>query len=290
MARPRTRALLWCQGKLRPRLSPAHDGAEGHATVARRAAPPLPRRRPAAPIRVQDHTDVDHDERWPRRSTSPRACSYSVLAAIMRPMTDRAALISTIAFALTRCKGYFRAMAQTHNTDEARSAATDDHRQSDRAIWFLRWPLASAWSAAPGHRWRYAQGRRRGRAAEGPRRTGGGPWWRAWRARRDRGQGVHGRAGRGRDGGVRPHPGAHARPAGGLVLPRRPGHRRGAGQGRAGAGLPAVLGRPVRGRRDRQQHASCRFRPTAGHDRQRLRLFVPVWLLVTPGTDPRVAS
>ena len=43
----------------------------------------------------------------------------------MRPMTDRAALISTIAFALTRCKRYFRAMAQSHNTDEARSAAAE---------------------------------------------------------------------------------------------------------------------------------------------------------------------
>ena len=40
-------------------------------------------------------------------------------------MSDRTALISTIAFALTRCKRYFRAMAQTHNTDEARSAAAE---------------------------------------------------------------------------------------------------------------------------------------------------------------------
>jgi hypothetical protein len=38
-------------------------------------------------------------------------------------MTDRAALVSTIAFALIRCKRYFRVMAQTHNTDEARLAA-----------------------------------------------------------------------------------------------------------------------------------------------------------------------
>ena len=38
-------------------------------------------------------------------------------------MTDRAALVSTIAFALIRCKRYFRVMAQTHNTDEARFAA-----------------------------------------------------------------------------------------------------------------------------------------------------------------------
>ena len=38
-------------------------------------------------------------------------------------MTDRAALVSTIAFALTRCKRYFRVMVQTHNTDEARLAA-----------------------------------------------------------------------------------------------------------------------------------------------------------------------
>ena len=35
-----------------------------------------------------------------------------------------------------------------------------------------------------------------------------------------------------------------------VVLPRRPGHRRGAGQGRAGARLPSVLGWPVRGGRD----------------------------------------
>ena len=30
-----------------------------------------------------------------------------------------------IAFALTRCKAHFRAMAQSHNTDEARSAAAE---------------------------------------------------------------------------------------------------------------------------------------------------------------------
>lgn len=40
-------------------------------------------------------------------------------------MNDRAALVSTIAFALTRCKRYFREMAQTHNTDTARSAAAE---------------------------------------------------------------------------------------------------------------------------------------------------------------------
>ena len=40
-------------------------------------------------------------------------------------MTDRAALVSTIAFALTRCKRYFRTMVQAHNTDEARLAAAE---------------------------------------------------------------------------------------------------------------------------------------------------------------------
>ena len=95
-------------------------------------------------------------------------------------MTARAALVSTIAFALTRYKAHFRAMAQTHNTDEARSAAAEiiadqicapasrcarsrqawaQHamtsvgaalaRSSWRLSWPHRWPLASAWSAAP---------------------------------------------------------------------------------------------------------------------------------------------
>ena len=40
-------------------------------------------------------------------------------------MTARTALVSAIAFALTRCKAHFRAMAQSHNTDEARSAAAE---------------------------------------------------------------------------------------------------------------------------------------------------------------------
>ena len=40
-------------------------------------------------------------------------------------MTARAALVSAIAFALTRCKAHFRAMAQSHNTDEARAAAAE---------------------------------------------------------------------------------------------------------------------------------------------------------------------
>lgn len=40
-------------------------------------------------------------------------------------MSDRTALVSTIAFALTRCKRYLRAMAQTHNTDAARAAAAE---------------------------------------------------------------------------------------------------------------------------------------------------------------------
>ena len=74
--------------------------------------------------------------------------------------------------------------------------------------------------------------------------------WKTSRCRWRRGACAHGRAGRGRGGDVR-RPGAHARPPGRLVLPRRPGHSRGAGQGRAGAGLPAVLGRAVRGRRAR---------------------------------------
>ena len=38
-------------------------------------------------------------------------------------MTDRAAVISTVAFALIGGTRYFRVMAQTHNTDEARLAA-----------------------------------------------------------------------------------------------------------------------------------------------------------------------
>ena len=40
-------------------------------------------------------------------------------------MTARTALVSVIAFALTRCKAHFRAMAQSHNTDEAREAAAE---------------------------------------------------------------------------------------------------------------------------------------------------------------------
>ena len=40
-------------------------------------------------------------------------------------MTARTALVSAIAFALTRCKAHFRAMAQSHNTDEAREAAAE---------------------------------------------------------------------------------------------------------------------------------------------------------------------
>ena len=69
---------------------------------------------------------------------------------------------------------------------------------------------------------------------------------------------------RARDSDVRPHP-AHPRPAGRLVLHRRPGRGRGADQGRARAGGT----RPSR----LQQPASCRFRRTAGRGRQRLGHF-----------------
>jgi hypothetical protein len=40
-------------------------------------------------------------------------------------MTARAALVSAIALALIRCKRHFRALAQNHNTDEARAAVAE---------------------------------------------------------------------------------------------------------------------------------------------------------------------
>ena len=53
-------------------------------------------------------------------------------------------------------------------------------------------------------------------AAEGRGRARGGALRRPWRARRHRGQGVHGRTGRGPDRRLRPDAGAHPRPAGRL--------------------------------------------------------------------------
>jgi hypothetical protein len=40
-------------------------------------------------------------------------------------MTPRESQLATICFALTRCRAHFRAMAQTHNTDEAGGAVAE---------------------------------------------------------------------------------------------------------------------------------------------------------------------
>ena len=112
----------------------------------------------------------------------------------------------------------------------------------------------------PRHRRRNAQGGGRGRAAEGRGGAGGGACRRSWRARRRGGQGVHGRAGRGADG-VRPHAGAHPRPAGGLVVrPRRP--TRWSRPRWRGVTLGSRVASTRRPRP--KQHASCRFRDLAG--------------------------
>jgi len=40
-------------------------------------------------------------------------------------MTDRDALIHAIAFALTRCRSYFRELVKTHDADEARTSVAE---------------------------------------------------------------------------------------------------------------------------------------------------------------------
>ena len=111
-------------------------------------------------------------------------------------MTARTALVSVIAFALTRCKAHFRAMAQSHNTDEAREVAAQ---------------IIADQIAAP-------------EVAHGgdPGEPGG-----------EAAKGLHGRAGRGADRGVRPHPGSAPTAAGwgGAISTARISPRRWSGPG-----------------------------------------------------------